>query len=396
MSDDNRVLIAGGGLGGLTAALALRKVGFDPLVLEAAPRLLPFGSVLQLWPVGVQGLRAVGIGDDVVALSGWIGALEFRNQKGKLLMRAELEDVKDSIAVSRVELHETLGRAVGDSAIRTGSPVVGFEQDDDGVTAQLADGREERGRVLIGADGLESSLRERIGGPVRHRYVGKGWGGIGHVDNPPIPLGVSWQLFGRGKRAGVLHAKPGVVAWNTVAAVPEDADLGGKEQALELYRGWADPLEAALDSVPADQFFLRSIRDFEPSTTWGAGRVTLLGDAAHATTPAQGRGVSEAVEDAVVLANRLGRVGDLSDGSRTSAALRSYEQKRQPATRDVTENSLRVMRMSLLSNPVKIAGRNAFFRVAGGYLAKKMLEDAHRTIEPLEAGAAPTVSAPIG
>jgi 2-polyprenyl-6-methoxyphenol hydroxylase-like FAD-dependent oxidoreductase len=383
MAEDKRVLIAGGGLGGLTAALALRKVGFDPLVFEAAPRLLPHGSVLQLWPHGVQGLRAVGVGDAVLAGSGRIHRLEFHNRKGSRLLIVTA-DVEDSIAISRVHLHETLGRAVGDERIRTGSAVVGFEQDGKGVTARLADGGEERGAVLIGADGLDSNLRGMIAGPVEMRYVGKGWGGLAQLDDAPVPVGVSWNIFGRGARVGVLQMKPGVIGWNSVLKVPEDEDIGGKDEALAYYRGWPDPVEAVLQASGAKTFFVRSIRDFVPIDKWGERRVTLLGDAAHATTPAQGRGVSEAVEDAIVLANRLARARDLADGERTSNALRSYEGQRMPETKKVTEGSMRVMRMGLLSNPVQIAGRNAFFRVAGPMLSKRMMEDLYRTIEPLE------------
>jgi 2-polyprenyl-6-methoxyphenol hydroxylase-like FAD-dependent oxidoreductase len=384
MNDDKRVLIAGAGLGGLSAALAVRKLGFDPIVFEKAPRLLPFGAVLQLWPHGVQGLRAFGVADEALKESGWIKRVELRDRKEKVLLGMSLEDVPDSVVLSRPHLHETLARAVGDDHIRTTTQVVSFEQDESGVTARLGDDTEERGRILIAADGLESTLREQIAGPVKMRHVGKGWAGVSSVDDPPIELSVTWQILGPGQRVGLTHMKPGVIPWNTVLKVPEDVDIGGKKEALEAFRGWPAPVEAAIDAMPEDDFFARSIRDFEPITKWGEGRVTLLGDAAHATTPAQGRGVSEAIEDAIVLANLLGRVGDLSDNARTVAALRTYERRRQPSTKKVTEGSRRVMVMSLLSNPVKIAGRNFIFRVAGPRMAKTIFEDARTTIEPLE------------
>jgi 2-polyprenyl-6-methoxyphenol hydroxylase-like FAD-dependent oxidoreductase len=388
VADDRRVLIAGGGLGGLTAALALRQVGFDPLVLEAAPRLLPYGSVLQLWPHGVQGLRAVGVGEAVVAKAGALEQIEFWNAKGRRLLRFATGN-RESIAVSRGHLHETLASAVGEAAIRAGSAVVGFEQDDEGISAMLADGSKARGIVLIAADGVDSKLRELIAGPVEERFIGKGWGGVSEVDDPPLELGVSAQILGRGARVGIIYTTPNVVAWNSVVLAREDEDIGGKREALERFRGWPEPVEAAIAGSAEEAFFSRSIKDFLPISKWGEGRVTLLGDAAHATTPAQGRGVSEAVEDAIVLANRLAEVRDSPDTASVSAALRRYEDHRRPTTTRVTEGSMRVMKMGVLTNPAKIAGRNLFFRVAGPMLAKKMLEDAQRTIEPLAANGRP-------
>jgi 2-polyprenyl-6-methoxyphenol hydroxylase-like FAD-dependent oxidoreductase len=357
-------------------------VGFDALVLEASPRMLALGAVLQLWPHGVQVLDQVGVGESIRSEGGQMQGLEFLTSKGRRLLRIDW-GTADTIAISRARLHEILADAVGIDAIRLGSAVTGFEQDDSGVTAHLADGSVERGAVLVGAEGLKSKIRDQLVGPVEERYVGQGWGGLVSIDDTTVPVGDTWNIFGPGARAGFLHVKPGVLGWNTLLNVPEDEDVGGKEEALERFRGWPTPLERTLEAVPPEAFFIRPIKDFAPVEKWGEGRVTLLGDAIHPTTPAQGRGISECMESAHVLAKELARAVNLSDSARTAAALRAYEAKRRPQTATVTEASIKIMRMGTLKNPIASFGRNTFFRVAGPFLSKKMTEDIHRTVEPL-------------
>jgi 2-polyprenyl-6-methoxyphenol hydroxylase-like FAD-dependent oxidoreductase len=383
---EKRVLIVGGGPGGLAAAIALRKVGHDVLVLEQAPRLDPIGSALQIWPHGVRGLRRIGVAEDVLTAAGILERVQFRTWKGRLLMNVEMgqrgrEVGEHGITVARGHLHLALLRAVGDDAVRLGAEAVSFEHDAGGVTVTLADGGEESGAALVLADGRESKLRDRLTGPVEHRYVGQGWGNFVDFDDDTLPVGESWALFGRGDRFGITHISPGKYTWNSLIPEPEAASIGGKAEAIERFRGWAEPAERLIAATPEQGFYSRVVADFLPLERWGEGRVTLLGDAAHATTPAQGRGVSEALEDAVVLGNTLGPV-DLGDGSGVAEALRAYEARRRPATAKLTKDSWRVMRMGQFTG-IRGMGRNVVLRLAGKRIGDSMLSYYTHDVEPL-------------
>jgi 2-polyprenyl-6-methoxyphenol hydroxylase-like FAD-dependent oxidoreductase len=253
-----------------------------------------------------------------------------------------------SVGIHRADLQARLADAAGRDHIRLGVTCVGFEADADSVTARFADGREERGDLLVGADGLRSAVRRQLLGDEKPRYAGyTAWRGVALIDRPEVPLGSTFLATGRGAQVGMLPIGMGRTYWFATANVPEgesDPPGGHRAALLARFRDWYPAFPAAVEATAEEAILRNDIVDRPPVTNWGTGRVTLLGDAAHPTTPNLGQGACMALEDAVVLARCLEAIADVPAG------LRAYELARQPRTAMVTNQSWQVGKLLALES----------------------------------------------
>jgi FAD-dependent urate hydroxylase len=386
-----RVLIAGGGLGGMSAALGLANAGVEAAVFEEAPEIKEVGTGTGVWLNGMAALRRLGVDQAVTEVAGPVEAQEFRSWRGKLLGRLEVGDFAREqglplpVMVRRSELLRVLNERVDPAVVHLDSRVVGFEQDADGVTLQLADGREERGAALIGADGLDSAVRAGIGVGVEPRYAGYQYlRGLARVDEATLPHGLFWFAFGRGDRLGSGYVGGGLTYWFAVIVTPQgsgDPEAGRKAELLERFKDFTPPTTALIEATPEESIYRHDILDIEPFEHWGEGMVTLLGDAAHATTPNMGRGAGEAMEDAVALAESLSP--GARDGRVTAEALRAYERRRQEPTAQVQNRAWRIGKLASWKNPVACAAREQIMRrVAVRGMDKGMREEFGQEVAP--------------
>ena len=345
-----RAVIVGGGIGGLAAAIALRRAGWTPTVFERAQELREVGAGITLWTNAVKVLRRIGVGEQVEALATPLRKSEVRRWDGKLLTELDLGPLSDrlgapTVGIHRADLQRVLADAVGPD-LTLGAACVGFRQDATGVWARFSDGREERGDVLIGADGLRSVVRSQLLGPEKPRYAGyTAWRGVAAVDRPEVPSGVTLLALGRGSQVGYLPIGGGRMYWFATVNVPEGrSDIPGRTKGglLDWFADWYPPVPAVIEATDEAAIFRNDILDRPPVRTWGAGRVTLLGDAAHPTTPNLGQGGCMAIEDALVLARCLAGATD------PPAALRAYEAQRYKRTATVTRTSWRLGKLFAL------------------------------------------------
>jgi 2-polyprenyl-6-methoxyphenol hydroxylase-like FAD-dependent oxidoreductase len=353
------VLIAGAGIGGLTAAIALQRAGIEVDVFERAPALLEVGAGISLWPNAVKVLDRLGVGPTVRAagVSAYNGGIH--DWRGRLLAAADSGELEHEfgapmLILHRADLLDTLHRAAGPARVHLGTAVQGFIDADDHVELRLADGRTVRGDVLIGADGIRSVVRAQLFPGVAPRNAGQTtWRGIVQFSAPPGAAfwGESW---GAGTRFGLLPIAGERVYWFAVrdasaqAAVPQ----GHRAELLRLFGTWHAPIPELIAATDESAILHNDIADLAPLPTWTQGRVTLLGDAAHATTPNLGQGGCQAIEDAVVLARAL------HDGADVNAALRTYEGQRIGRANMITELSRRVGIMGGWAHPVACWLRN--------------------------------------
>lgn len=336
-----RAVVVGGGIGGLAAGVALRRVGWNVAVFERAPELREAGAGITLWTNAVKVLRRIGAGPAVEAVAHPIARSEVRDWRGRLVNAIDFGAMSGrlgapTVGVHRADLQAALADVLGRDHLRLGKECVGYERDAAGVTARFADGSTERGDVLIGADGLKSAVRRQLLGDEPPRYAGyTAWRGVGVIDRPELPLGLTILAMGRGSQVGALPIGRGRTYWFATANVPAGGDGPGghKAELLKRFGDWWPAVPAVIEATRAEAILRNDIVDRPPVRRWTDGRVALLGDAAHPTTPNMGQGACQAIESAAVLARHLEHATDIP------AALTAYAESRFTRTAMITNRS---------------------------------------------------------
>ncbi|WP_406004766.1 FAD-dependent monooxygenase [Streptomyces sp. NBC_00637] len=354
------VLIAGAGIGGLTAALSLHAAGIDAVVLESSRDIRPLGVGMNLLPHGVRELIELGLGDDLAALGVATAEHVFCDSAGERLFT---EPRGKSVgyhwpqySIHRGELQQLLLERVrerlGPDAVRTGLRLLDFTEHPDGVRVRVRDRARDtdetfEGAALIGADGLHSTVRTRLHpkeGPLS--WSGQRmWRGVTVMEEPFL-TGRSMVVASDGTASLVAYpigrdrvnwvclvrvAEPGPLPEDGAVNTVDDHRAGRLEEALSHYEGWSLGMLDVRELLKRSEHILEyPMVDREPLTSWGRGRVTLLGDAAHPMYPAGANGASQAILDARVLAHELARAGD-----DVPAGLAAYESARLEATANV-------------------------------------------------------------
>lgn len=359
-----RALVIGGGIGGLTSAIALRQHGIEAVVFERAPELrqVQVGFGVHLWHNGMRALQKLDLADRVQAVGGPGAVLqraEFCDHRGKVLAAWSVSDVQreigaPTVGISRGELHTVLAEALGPDALRLGTTCTGFVEEDGQVVARFVDGHEERGDVLIGADGIGSVIRGQILGESSPRFAGYAtWQAFVDFVDERAPIGLFRVLWGPAARFLFYRVSRDRIYWMVQVASKEAEPAGSdkKRTLLQRLAHWAPPVEDMIEATPETSITRMDVYDRPPSKRWGVGRVTLLGDAAHPMTNNAGQGANQAIEDAVVLARCL------AEGTSPDAALRAYEQARMPRTAKFTRLSRFLGVLSQWKNPAACAAR---------------------------------------
>ncbi|MEU2898385.1 FAD-dependent monooxygenase [Streptomyces sp. NPDC088106] len=364
-----RVLIAGGGIGGIATALALQQQGIDSIVFERAPELRDGGAGLHIWTNGMLALARLGVADQVAAIAPAQSVCHFATSTGRVIGTYPVGEFVErygqpTVAIGRSDLHGILRDAVT-APIVTGAEVTGYTEHADGVSLHFADGTSEEGDLLVGADGVRSAVRSQLLGPQPPDYTGYiAWRGHARMSPEEFPPGTFRALFGPGTRFTYYDIAPGVVHWMSVANGPAGGrDEGTPEQTLEMLRarhaGWTDPVRRILDATAPESILRGDVVDRKPDSVWGRGRVTLLGDSAHAVSFNIGQGACLAIEDALVLAGHLA-----APGAGVSGALRAYEAERQERTRPMQLLAHRIGVIGALQNPAAIWVRDRVLKLA--------------------------------
>jgi 2-polyprenyl-6-methoxyphenol hydroxylase-like FAD-dependent oxidoreductase len=224
-----------------------------------------------------------------------------------------------------------------------------------GVRALFADGREERGAALVGADGLHSVIRAQLVGDGPPRYSGATvWRALPEYIHPSLRRDFAQQVYGPSSIFGMFPVDDRLFWWGSQirheGAV--DPPNGRQQDLLDTFAGWPEQVPEVIAATPAAEIFRQDIYDRKPVKRWSVGRVTLLGDAAHPTTPTLGQGAGMAIEDGVVLGLELAAAGNLVSPGAVEAAYMSYERKRIPRTSLIVSRSARLAKLSHIHQPV--------------------------------------------
>jgi salicylate hydroxylase len=398
-----RVAIVGGGIGGLTLALALRERGVDCEVYEQADESREVGAAVALSANGTRELRRLGLGEQVEAVSVVPSALVVRRwDSGEII--AEHAMGRDGTyeaafgapyyGVHRVALLQALGDRLSETGLHLGRRCVGVEEGPAGVELRFADGETAAADVVVGADGVHSVIRRHVAGDGHGRYSGTvGYRGLVPTElMPSLPDPTPLQFWVGPGRHLLHYAIDGGRTVNFLAVVraPEWTNTAWMEQcsiddAVEAFAGWHP---AVIEMVGGTDDGARwALHDLAPLERWHTGRSVLMGDAAHAMVPHQGQGANQTIEDAIVLADCL------ADPAATPApALARYAARRRDRTAAVQRLSRHTADLLHVPDGPEIASRDAQLQDLYTNLAWIHGHDAHAQ----HVGARPAVAASPG
>ncbi|MBZ4318339.1 FAD-dependent monooxygenase [Streptomyces huiliensis] len=348
-----RIAVVGGGIGGLAAAVALRRSGVEAVVHEQAPRPTATGAGVAIGANGHRVLRSLGIDRRLATTAVVPLRVDFRHwSTGRTVAGLGIGDSYEQRFgapfrhLERSALQDALLAAADGIPVRFGARCTGVEQTPDGAVARFADGSVAEADAVVGADGIHSAVRNAVFGPDEAVFSGtSGYRALVPLDRvpdlPELAEPVLWLWVGPGRHV-VVYPVAGGRLLNFLAVVPDPAwtveswvTEGRTGDLLAAFDGWHPSLTRLL--AAAERPGRWALYDREPRRAWTRGRITLLGDAAHPMLPHHGQGANQALEDAAVLAALLAGAGP----DDVPAALRRYELARRPRTRAIQAGSRR-------------------------------------------------------
>ena len=368
VSQTTRIAIIGGGMGGLTAAIALTKIaGVQVTVFEQASQLGEVGAGVTVAPNASRVLDRLGVLEKIRSL----GAVPdghgvYNNAMGEMVTDAAWEDTAkqyQNIGMYRPDLINALAGEVDPETVRLGHRLSSVETIDSGVRVRFENGVEDVFDAVIGADGIHSVVRKAIDQHPEPVYSGyMVYRGIVDASLLPEDWPMISQVWMGNNRHFMCYPLQGRKLFNFVAGIPSDRPLNGpwsgpaevSELAAEFAGdGWDPKLQKFIGLI--DKTFWWGLFDHEPLTNWSRGPITLLGDAAHTMLPHQGQGVNQAIEDSMALATFLAAAEDVSD---IPEAFRRY-------------TSVRMQRTAILQNGSRRSGAMFDAQYEFGDLAKR-------------------------
>ncbi|WP_447511113.1 FAD-dependent urate hydroxylase HpxO [Acinetobacter geminorum] len=328
------VVIIGAGMGGLTTGIALKKFGHQVRIFEQTEKILPVGAAISLWSNGVKCLNYLGLTDKIAKLGGQMDDLAYVDGlTGDVMTQFSLLPLIEEVGqrpypVARADLQNMLMDEFGRDQIYLGKKMVSLEDKADYVEVHFADGSSTQADLLIGADGTHSLTRAYVlGQQVQRRYAGYvNWNGLVEISEDLAPAQQWTTYVGEGKRASLMPVADGKFYFFLDVPLPAGLDNNRdeyKKLLKQYFVDWCQPVQQLIERLDPQKTNRVEIHDIEPFTQFYKGRVVILGDAAHSTTPDIGQGGCQAMEDAIYLARSL-QINTLGQED----ALRRYQNKR--------------------------------------------------------------------
>jgi 2-polyprenyl-6-methoxyphenol hydroxylase-like FAD-dependent oxidoreductase len=368
-------IIIGAGIGGLAAAIAIRQKGISVTVVEAAPEIKAVGAGIIMASNAMQILQRLGIADKVKDNGYRLTSGQIADQKWRSIQRIDGEYAISkygvgSYAIHRAALRQILFDELPKEIIRLNYAVESVSQEDTKVFVKFANGIQEEADFLIGADGIKSVVRQSLFGKTNYRYSGQTcWRATVNTTIPKKLEMSAYELWGSkpGLRWGMVPLSLGQIYFFATVCSP----AGGKDDTHTLksnlaqqFSEFGDEITNLLEKTESTNIVRTDIYDFVPIKKWHQGRIVLIGDAAHATTPNLGQGGCQALEDAYVIAKTLSENADLEK------AFNLFQSTRYAKAKYVVDTSWLFGKLTNLSAPW-IQMRNAAIRLMPASAAKK-------------------------
>jgi 2-polyprenyl-6-methoxyphenol hydroxylase-like FAD-dependent oxidoreductase len=370
-------LVVGGGIGGLTSALSLRRAGFEVTVLERGPELREIGAGLAIWVGALRALDALGVGDCVRAAAAPLGETgRIQSRGGRVLMRVPMHRFIErygefAVGIHRVALHRVLADALGREAVRLDAECLGAERRGRRAFVLLPGGERLEADLVVGADGFNSPVARAVAGPLGRRYAGYTvWRGIA-VGGSAAAGHATWESWGAGTEFGGFPVAGG--DWYVYAAAVRRAGephprAGHEADLLATFAGWHEPVAQLIRLAGPGGFHRNDLYDREVPRRFHFGRVALVGDAAHPMRPHLGMGACQAIEDGWALGACIARERDVDAG------LAAYSAQRVPRTRAMVRDSKPAGELIKLRRAFLPQARDLSMRLTPDRLAAALFE----------------------
>ncbi|RPD99145.1 hypothetical protein EGM88_03910 [Aureibaculum marinum] len=361
-----KVAIIGGGIAGLTFAHCLSN-DYEIHIFEKKQEFGEVGAAISVFPNALCVMDEIGLLDSILNTSGKFKNVYLKTNKGNILSKTTPKSDYPVICIHRADLHKILLTGIKShlhidrgikqlTNLENGQVKIVFENGDISVFD-----------AVIGADGIHSVVRKHIindGAPIFRGY--NVWRGVVKTN---FDIGYASETYGKGQRVGIVPIKDGVYGWWATcneAFLQDDSPEGTKPKLKRLFGDWHYPIPELIENT--EDILKNSLSDRIPHKGWTKGNITLIGDAAHPTTPNLGQGGCMAIEGAYLLAKCINKYG------LSSKAYNIYEKYHFPRSKEIVNESLKLGKLGQISNPVLIALRNFFFKIMPSSIAMKMID----------------------
>ena len=375
-----KINIIGGGIGGLTLAIALQQRGIEAHVYEAAAEIRPVGKGIWLPTNAMLVMERLRLADALIAHGIELNRIEVHDKTAGRLQAIDLVKIKQQFgrtttSILRADLQATLAAHVAEGSLHLNKRVTAVSQTTNQVTATFDDGSQAHSDLLIGADGLRSQVREAVEPGVPLRYSGQTcYLGVSHIQLPPHLLRVVQEIWGGKFRFGYSAVGQNRVYWFAPQAAPANTSPPA-DMLAQLKRDYADfpaPVGDILAHTPVGEIMKVDLNDVAGVDRWWNGRIVLIGDAAHAMTPNMGQGGAQAIEDAYALAQLL------ADNQSHETTFAQYQKLRQPKAQRVAALSWRFGQLAHNQSSLVRGVRNAAFKLLPASLNQRQAEQLYR------------------
>lgn len=362
-----KVAIIGGGIAGLTFARCLSYNDYEIHVFEKKQAFKEVGAAISVFPNALCVMDEIGLLDTILKTSGKFDNVYLKTEKGNILSKSTPKSDYPVICIHRADLHKILLNDIK-AYLHIDCGIKQLNNINNGqVELIFEDGNTSVFDAVIGADGIHSVVRKHIindGDPVFRGY--NIWRGVVKTN---FDIGYASETYGKGQRVGIVPIKDGVYGWWATyneAFLLDDSPEGTKQKLKRLFGDWHHPIPEIIENT--EVILKNSLTDRIPHKGWTKGNITLIGDAAHPTTPNLGQGGCMAIEGAYLLAKCINKYG------LTSKSYDVYENYQFPRSKEIIKESLKLGKIGQISNPVLIALRNLFFKIIPSSIAMKMID----------------------
>lgn len=375
-----RITIIGGGIAGLTAAIAFQKAGYTPVIFEAAKTLKPVGAGLGLAANAIKAFDKLGIKDRVIERGRLLSSFTIKDEKGKTItytdsLKTSCEYGLDNFTIHRAALHNVLLSEIPSDRLYTDKRCVDMDENEERIKLTFKDGSSHETDCLIVADGIHSPVRQKLVPGSTPRFAGYTcWRAV--VDNSSLKIENSYEIWGSKGRFGAVPLANEQLYWfATINSTANNARFKNFRlpDLQKWFASYPEEVKNILKQTSEEALIWSDISDLKPLLRYAYCNTLLLGDAAHATTPNMAQGACQAIEDAAVLYDELLKGGELE------FAFVRFEQRRLARTHFITNQSARIGKVAQVTNPFIIKIRNALFRFMPGSIQDRQLKKIYQT-----------------